>query len=418
MEIGDMPEARIPRRQRIGVAELPAPPESGTPGRAAAKITPQKSAELRDVCEELAKTKADIESLISAIPAAVYRASPDRATFTTTLMSERWKQWTDNAASDFCTSPETWPESIHPDDRERVLEAFNEACIKKIEYTLEYRTVHRRTGAVRHVRDHGHPLLDRTGRIASIHGVVMDVTDRTQVEWKVRHLLVRQTAVARLASALSESHDPDRTYRIIYDAVRAVIETDVFIVFFFDSRTALISTAYAVGRNGEIPAASIPPIPLGRYWQAARSYVIRTGQPLYIPDYNQAPEGAAREKGCNGDRWMDAGPKARDTRIETPNSAVFVPMRFRGRTAGVIQVQSRQVDAYTREDVALLVALTSVAAVAIRNVQLLKQIRLELTERRQAGQVNGTSIPAEKSGLRPQDRIDAQPAAAGQTVDS
>ena len=81
--------------------------------------------------------------------------------------------------------------------------------------------------------------------------------------------------------------------------------------------------------------------------------------------------------------------------------------------------ERRQVDAYTGEDVDLLVALANVAAVAIQNVQLLRQIQQELTERkRAAGPINGTSIPAKRSGPRSQDRIAVHPVATGQTADS
>ena len=432
-----MAKARVQARPGTDLIERADTPPSGDPERTPIEITPQEdiscllgsagtlrsdkpgfaqieigpganeTPELRDAHQELAKSKADIQSLISAIPVAIYRTSADR-TGTTAFMSERWKEWTDNAASDFCRGPEAWPKAIHPDDRERILGAFNAACRKKSDYTLRYRIVHRETGAVRDVMDHGLPLLDENGDISSIHGVVMDVTEHSQAEGQVRHLLARQTAVSRLATALSESRDLGRIYRTIYDALGALVKTDAFIISFYDSRTGLISAGYAIGRAGEIPAGAIPPISLSTHWCGPRSHVVRTGEPVYIPDYAGAME--------------SAGPMAPDVRIESANSAVFVPMRFRGRTVGVMQVQSHELDAYTQDEIDLFAAMASVATVAIQNAHLLRQVQQEITARKRAEELlllhdsNGISGSQPEGRSQCLDRAE-HPVTTGQTVD-
>jgi len=75
-------------------------------------------------------------------------------------------------------SPTSWLEAIHPDDRQRVVEA---AMTKQVlgRYDEEYRIV-RPDGAIRWVRDRAFPIHDENGVIYRIAGIAEDITDRRQ----------------------------------------------------------------------------------------------------------------------------------------------------------------------------------------------------------------------------------------------
>jgi PAS domain S-box-containing protein len=79
-------------------------------------------------------------------------------------------------AEDLLANPRIWIESIHPEDRERVLSAaVSDARSGKDR--IEYRIV-RPDGSVRRVRDRSYPVKDGRGRVYRLAGLVEDVTDR------------------------------------------------------------------------------------------------------------------------------------------------------------------------------------------------------------------------------------------------
>jgi PAS domain S-box-containing protein len=73
-------------------------------------------------------------------------------------------------------SPRSWLEAIHPDDRDRVLEA---ALNKQIDgrYDEEYRIV-RPDGAIRWIHDRAFPVRDASRRVYRIAGIAEDITKR------------------------------------------------------------------------------------------------------------------------------------------------------------------------------------------------------------------------------------------------
>ena len=76
-----------------------------------------------------------------------------------------------------------WIDAIHPDDRERVRNAFFERIYTGT-YEVEFRVVHP-DGSVRWVRDRGFPISDGEGRIVRAAGIAEDITERKQHEAQI-----------------------------------------------------------------------------------------------------------------------------------------------------------------------------------------------------------------------------------------
>jgi len=85
------------------------------------------------------------------------------------------------APGTFPGTAEAYREEIHPDDRERVLEAIRRAVDQRQEHHIEYRIV-RTDGAVRWVEGRGQVLLDENQEPDRIIGVCSDITERKQNE--------------------------------------------------------------------------------------------------------------------------------------------------------------------------------------------------------------------------------------------
>lgn len=76
---------------------------------------------------------------------------------------------------------------VHPDDRERVEQAFRETVATGVGQHLEYRFV-RADGRVRLMESHGGVVLDGEGRVKYVVVVTHDVTERQEADEKIHHL--------------------------------------------------------------------------------------------------------------------------------------------------------------------------------------------------------------------------------------
>lgn len=139
-------------------------------------ITERKEAEA-----EIKRLKEKYESLIRNISVTIDSCLPDE-TATMIFISDRYRDWTGYSPQDFYKDPGLWPKTVHPEDRTRAVKVWVGAYESKAEYNDEYRVVHRDTGQVRWVKDHGVPVKDEKGDVLMYDGVLMDITERKQAE--------------------------------------------------------------------------------------------------------------------------------------------------------------------------------------------------------------------------------------------
>jgi PAS domain S-box-containing protein len=94
-------------------------------------------------------------------------------------------------------TPREWVESIHPDDRERVLEA---ALTQQTDgrYHEVYRIV-RPDGSIRWIEDRAFPIRDQSGTVYRIAGIAEDITQQRQVEDSLRESEARKGAIMQAA---------------------------------------------------------------------------------------------------------------------------------------------------------------------------------------------------------------------------
>ena len=143
-------------------------------------ITEYKQAE-----SEIEKLKEKYESVIRNIPDAIYSCLPDE-TASMIFISDRYKDWTGYSPQDFYKDPGLWPKTIHPKDRDRAVRTYVEAWKKKKAYLSEYRVVHKDTGQIRWVRDHGMPVTDGNGKLVLFDGLFSDITEHKEMEEKLQ----------------------------------------------------------------------------------------------------------------------------------------------------------------------------------------------------------------------------------------
>jgi PAS domain S-box-containing protein len=109
-------------------------------------------------------------------------------------------------------SPRSWLEAIHPDDRDRVLQA---ALTKQISgaYDEEYRIV-RPDGATRWIWDRAFPVRDASGQVYRVTGIAEDITDRKQAEQALQQAYDETEKI--LASVPGAILAADLDLRVVY----------------------------------------------------------------------------------------------------------------------------------------------------------------------------------------------------------
>jgi|GEM_PF-2487188 len=195
---------------------------------------------------------------------------------------------------------------------------------------------------------------------------------RQRSESQIKRLLTRQTQINQLTLELGQTLDVRATYSTIYEHIRSLMDAEAFIVGLYDPENEMISAGFVVTRGQVRDTSLFPPIPLEEEGRGTQSQVIRTGEPLVVPDWQEAMRNTTSHYRVTDQGTVEQGPANPDSDQETDftRSALLVPMQVEGRTLGILQVQSRQMDAYGQDDVDMLAGLANVAAIALQTALL------------------------------------------------
>ncbi len=128
-----------------------------------------------------------LEALISNVPGAIYRCSPE-SDWAMRFISDEIEVISGHPAAEFVgSSVRTFASVIHPDDRVMVEERVGEALDRREAFVLEYRLVHA-DGSVRWVYERGRGIFDPAGNVRFLDGAIFDVTARKQAEERLAYL--------------------------------------------------------------------------------------------------------------------------------------------------------------------------------------------------------------------------------------
>jgi PAS domain S-box-containing protein/diguanylate cyclase (GGDEF)-like protein len=104
----------------------------------------------------------------------------DRRTHEMLYVSPGYREIWGRSTEELYASPQLWLEAVHPEDRQRVMEAARGKQVAG-DFDEEYRIV-RPDGSVRWVRDRAFPVHAEDGEVIRIAGVAEDITDRRRSE--------------------------------------------------------------------------------------------------------------------------------------------------------------------------------------------------------------------------------------------
>ncbi len=131
------------------------------------------------------------------------------------------------SAAGLYADPHSFIDSIHPEDRERVVAALPNQG--RGNYDIEFRVI-RPDGTVRWVRDRAFPIGDEQGKVYRIAGITEDITERRQAEKQQLELAVEREKVKMLRDFVSEAtHDlknPLTTFGLKIGLIKATADPE------------------------------------------------------------------------------------------------------------------------------------------------------------------------------------------------
>ncbi len=156
--------------------------------------------------------------------------------------------------------------------------------------------------------------------------------------------------LAEIGQEINSSLDLDKVLQKTAELVKRLIDYEIFTVMLVDEESGRLVHRFAIGFSPEVVESWHIPIGQGITGTAAA-----TGESVRVADVSKDP------------RYINA--------IETVRSELAVPLMYKGKAIGVLDIQSRQLDYFTRDQQNILTLLASRLAIAIENARLFQRAK-------------------------------------------
>jgi sigma-B regulation protein RsbU (phosphoserine phosphatase) len=158
--------------------------------------------------------------------------------------------------------------------------------------------------------------------------------------------------LTEIGEEVNASLDLDEVLAHTAVLIKRHIDYELFGVLMLDDSGSYLKHGFAIGYPPGL--AENLRVPLG---QGITGTAAAAGQPVRVSDVSQDP------------RYINA--------IESVKSELAVPLMFRGKCVGVLDIQSRHLDYFTKEQQRIVTLLASRLVVAIENARLFQRVRAQ-----------------------------------------
>ncbi|MBW4426730.1 MAG: GAF domain-containing protein [Nostoc desertorum CM1-VF14] len=147
------------------------------------------------------------------------------------FFSTRWKEMLGYKDHEVSNDWDEWTKLIHPDERDWVLQAFQDHFAKKTPfYVCEYR-VQCQDGSYKWILDRGQALWDALGNIVRMVGSYTDITDRKQADEELKRQNLRSQLFAEITLKIRESLQIDEILQTTVTEVQKLLQADRVLIF-------------------------------------------------------------------------------------------------------------------------------------------------------------------------------------------
>jgi PAS domain S-box-containing protein len=242
-----------------------------------------------------------------------------------------------------------WLTAVHPDDRERVSEGWQESTRLKKGSVSDYRFV-RPDGAVAWVMGHAVPEINAEKQVIGYIGTITDITERKRSEEKVQRQLQRLEALRRIDMAITAGLEMNVSLGLLLEQLLAILKVDAAVVLLLEPHTRLLR--YATSRGFRTDAIQQTQIPSGSGYAGRVALERRAVQ---IHDLTNHP-----------------GSAERPALLTTENFKFYfaMPLIVKGQVKGVLEIFHRSDLSPDHEWTNFAETLANQAAITIDSAQL------------------------------------------------
>ncbi|MHC5595082.1 MAG: GAF domain-containing protein [Nostoc sp.] len=147
------------------------------------------------------------------------------------FFSTQWQEMLGYKDHEVSNCWDEWTKRIHADERDGVLQAFQDHFAKKTPfYICEYR-VQCQDGSYKWILDRGQGLWDALGDIVRMVGSYTDITDRKRADEELKRQNLRSQLFAEITLKIRESLQIDEILKTTVTEVQKLLQVDRVLIF-------------------------------------------------------------------------------------------------------------------------------------------------------------------------------------------
>ncbi len=255
-------------------------------------------------------------------------------------------------------NPESWMDSIHPDDRELIGDRNAEGRLLT-RFEIEFRLV-QDDGTIRWIEARGFPVRDSAGNTVRVAGVAKDVTERKTAQDRITYLDRVRAMQSGINTLILRVHDRDELYS---EACRIAVEVGRFrmaLIGVVDRNAMKIAPVAMVGKDEELVGTIRKFLSSGELSSTTMvARAIREKQPVVSNDSQNDPQVLF------GKKYFEAGVR----------SIVILPLIVSGEATGALALYADEIESFHEEELILLTGLAGDIAYALDHIE--KQEKLD-----------------------------------------
>ena len=202
------------------------------------------------------KAKEDIKLSPKFLPVGIFRTDANGAT---TYVNPKWCEISGLSYDD--ALGDGWLNAVHPDDKEKISEGWQESTQLKKGSISDYRFL-RPDGAIAWVMGQAVPEINSEKQIVGYIGTITDITERKQAEQQAQRQLQRLEALHRIDMAITAGLEMNLSLGLLLEQLLSILAVDAAVILLLEHHTRLLR--YAVSRGFRTDAIQHTELPLGQ----------------------------------------------------------------------------------------------------------------------------------------------------------
>jgi PAS domain S-box-containing protein len=294
--------------------------------------------------EQAAKREVEVryQALVEQMPAVVFLDACDEKE-TTLYISPRIKELTGFSPEEWMADDLIWENHLHPEDRERVLEAEKKLHERSDRFEEEYRFI-RKDGSVIWLKEDTHLIRDKNNAPLYWQGILIDITKDKENESVLQRQLRELRVLNAITLAGTESISQNEIIERVVQATSTIYNEVCGVLLLNEQGDMLIPHPSYFGANVENWKDGTP------ITQGVTGKCARLGVPIRLGDVSQEASFIEIVKGVR--------------------SELCVPIRVNKKIIGVFNVESRKPNTFDEEDQQFLETVAGTLGTALENARL------------------------------------------------